>query len=623
MTTSSHPLFGWFRRRWPWISLPLVGLGAFLLGIALGGSDAPTDSRAAADAASSAAEQTLWTCSMHPQVRQSQPGKCPICGMDLIRARTEQEGTGTNPRQITLSERAKTLARIRTTEARRRGLEGQQQQLSGRVTYDETRLKTVTAWTRGRIDRLHVEVTGATVAAGQVIATLYSPEIYAAHQDLLATKRYADAMQSANADGAAAAESALGAARKRLALLGVPSQTIDRMQSADAPWEHINIYSPFTGTVTQRIASEGRYVDAGSPLYELADLRSVWVQLDAYESDLPELHVGQAVTLTFQGLPEREFTGNIAFIDPVVDPQERTARVRVEVPNPRGDIRPGMFAEATLQAATPKDTDRPLVIPRSAPLFTGRRAVVYVEVPNAPRPTYALRVVKLGPKTGELYPVLAGLRAGERVVTHGAFVLDADLQIRGGVSMMSLPDDTEPEPLDAVLPTPKALQEDLGAVLQHYLKIQKALAADDLAAARASGTQLMRSIAAVRPESEPAKRAWSRLHEPFSRAAKRLADATQIDNARQHFFALSTTTKTLLRTFGNPLDQPIRVAHCPMARDGRGADWLQTPETIDNAYFGAEMPTCGEIEQSLPPGAYLTPEGSRQTPPRGGSEHQH
>lgn len=433
-----------FAKTVPWIALPVVAAVAFGLGgWLLGGSEptAPDEVTHRQDLA-----EATWTCAMHPQIRQAEPGQCPICGMDLIPVEGSAE-TQENARRVSLSERAKILAGIRTAEVQRLSSGRVERRLLGRVDYDERSLRTVTAWISGRIDRLHVSTTGERVKRGQVIATLYSPEVYSAHEDLIQARQQFERLQEgATPSARLAAEAALNAARDRLRLLGVPDAELRTMERAQKPSERARIRTPFGGTVIERLATQGSYVETGSGLYRVANLSTLWVQLDAYESDLPLLKSGQDVRLRVEALPGEEFRGRVTFVDPVLDPQTRTARVRIEVKNQDRRLRPGMFVEANVRSdgAGGSGQEAPLVIPATAPLFTGRRSVVYVEIEDAKGPTYEARVVTLGPRMGDLYPVLAGLDEGERVVIHGAFAIDADLQIRGGDSMMNLPSNPDP-----------------------------------------------------------------------------------------------------------------------------------------------------------------------------------
>lgn len=549
-----------------------------------------------------AAEADVWTCSMHPQIRSSEPGACPICGMDLIPLASAEEEQ--RPDRVTLGERALALARVRTEPVARRGTPGSGVQMLGRVEYDETSLATVSAWIAGRIDRLHVEVTGQRVRRGQVLATLYSPDVYAAHQDLIAARRQIERLAGASELARSSAEAASEAARQRLRLLGIPEAELDRMARASAPSRSVAIRSPSAGTIVERMATEGAYVQTGAPLYRVADLARVWVQLDAYERDLARVGVGQIVELGVEALPGRRFEGRVAFVDPVVDRQRRTARVRVEADNEAGELRPGMFARAVVRAAESEGAEAPLVVPASAPLFTGRRALVYVEVPDAERPTYEARTVRLGPRAGDAYPVIAGLREGERVVTHGAFALDADLQIRGGASMMTRPDDhtRTDEPLEVS----EALAATLRGVIASYLRAQRRLAADDLAGAREAAGALAEALAEP-PPPEPAEalEAWRSIAEEARAHAARLAAAETIQDARGAFEPLSAQLARALRVFGNPTEHALALAFCPMAFDDRGAEWIQEQGAVDNAYFGAAMRTCGTLRATVPPGEHL------------------
>lgn len=599
-------------------AVPAAVIAAFAVGLWAGSPGTPGTQEATGEHAGhdhGAAAAQVWTCSMHPQIRSPEPGACPICGMDLIPvSETEAEG-GAAPARVSLSDTARALARVRTTEVTRVPSPATDLRLLGRVDYDETRVRTLTAWTGGRIDRLRVAATGQRIRPGQAIAELYSPEIYSAQQDLIQAARQRERLAGGTETARAAAAAALDAARQRLRLLGISRAALENMEKAPRPALRVTIHAPFGGTVIERLLSEGSYVSPGAGLYRVADLSRLWVQLDAYETDLSRLRVGQAVSITAAAVPGETFTGRVAFIDPVVDGRTRTARVRVEVPNPRGVLRPGMFAEAVVQAgaADPGAEDGMLVVPDTAPLFTGRRSIVYVEVAGADRPAYEAREVKLGPRAGQVYPVLAGLAAGERVVIHGAFTLDADLQIRGGDSMMMREDDTAPGAFDRALAVPEGLRAQLAPVVSGYLEIQDALARDELESARGAARALHEAVAAVRvgQASGDVSRAWEATAPPLVERARALAGAADIDTARRAFEGLSDQVIGLLERFGNPLDEAVRLAFCPMALDNQGAHWVQRAEDVENSYFGASMFACGEIQATADTGQPLPARGAR------------
>jgi len=602
------------------IIMLVVGLllGGSAVSLLSGGDEAPAHEHAAAR------ESGVWTCSMHPQIRQPEPGACPICGMDLIPVGSGEDEAA-SPERVSLSPRARALAKLRTSTVRRQPHASADLKLLGRLEANETSLKAVTSWIDGRIDKLHVKETGKRVRTGQTIATLYSPEVYAAHQDLLVAKRQLARMAASTPLSRVSADAAYDAARERLTLLGVPDREIDRMEGAKKPTRAVAIRSPFSGTVIERLATEGSYVDTGAALYRVANLRTLWVQLDAYESDLSRISVGQDVHVEVEAVPDAVFEGTVTFIDPVLDAKRRTARVRVQLDNSKGLLRPGMFAEATVATKQPEGTPQPLVVPSTAPLFTGRRAVVYVEVNDGARPSYEARTVRLGPRLGSVYPVVAGLSEGERVVTRGAFALDADLQIRGGSSMMTSADDREEGVWDALVELSAEERAPLAPLLRAYLEVQVALADDDLTAARAAARALSDSNAKVAMDSPPdAKEAWATLTPTLRQHGEHVAGAQTIEEARAGFEALSKAVVAMLGRFGNPLETDVHLAHCPMAARNEGAQWIQEGAEVDNPYFGASMLGCGDIKKKVASGSYLRPPTTSTPAPRqpvGGHQH--
>lgn len=587
-----------WRKRAPWLALPLASLVSLWLGAALfGGSDAPAEPASGASG----------------DEDSSSDGMAGMPGMGGPPPRPSDD---IPPERVELTERARQLARIETVAVRRLPSPAVDVRLLGRVDFDETRLSNVTAWTGGRIDRLHVDTTGERVRRGQTVATLYSPEIYAAQQDLITSHRQVQRLASGSPIARGASEAALESARQRLRLLGVPGGALDRMETSARPARQVAISTPFAGTVIERVATEGSYVQTGSVLYRVADLTRVWVQLEAYERDLALLSLAQTVELRFEAISNETFDGTVTFIDPTVDPRRRVARVRVELDNPGGRLLPGMFAEAVVRGSLGADHPRPLVIPESAPLFTGRRSVVFVERPRTERPTYDARLVRLGPRMGDRYPVVAGLSMGERVVSEGAFFLDADLQIRGGASMMMMPDDTTQGPFDEIIEVPAEFREGLATVVVAYLDLQAALANDDVAGARTAASALVAAATAFQPETPAeAAAAWPDIAHGLRRHGQAAAEATSIELLRAPFEDITAQVRMLLQMFGNPLAAPLRVAECPMAPGEGAGEWFQRDDRVRNAFFGQVMASCGEIRMTLEPGSYLMAPVSAEHPP--------
>ncbi len=442
----------------------------------------------AAQAASAGQEEatTWWTCSMHPQIKLPKPGKCPICGMDLIPLKNSAEESG-SLRELSVSDDAKKLMEIETVPVERKFVEAPVRMV-GKVDYDETRLKYITAWISGRLDRLFVDYTGVPVKAGDHMVYLYSPELLSAQQELLQAIKAAQRISDSSSDFMRqTTEATVTAAREKLRLWGLTEDQVAEIEQRGTASDHMTIYAPTGGIVIHKNAQEGMYVNTGTRIYTIADLSRVWVFLDAYESDLTWLHYGQTVEFTTESYPGEVFTGRISFIDPVLTEATRTVKVRVDVNNPDLRLKPGMFVRGVVRAkvatagrvmspdlagkwicpmhpdviedgpgscdicgmplvraeslgyvsAEPTDADKPLVIPTTAALVTGTRAIVYVEVPDQDKPTFEGREIVLGPQAGDYYVVRSGLKEGERVVTKGNFKIDAELQIQAKPSMMT------------------------------------------------------------------------------------------------------------------------------------------------------------------------------------------
>jgi len=573
------------RGKWGLVALAAVAFAAG--GLVFGGEGPRQDDGKVAALAEPA---SVWTCSMHPQIRLPEPGKCPICSMDLIPQQAHEEDQG-GPRELSVSDRAAALMELLTTPVERRFAKVEVR-LVGKVTYDETRMATITAWVPGRLERLFVDYAGATVRQGDDLVELYSPELLTAQEGFLqavaALDRPTDAsVPSMRRAAAATAE----ASREKLRLWGLTAGQIEAIAQRGTASDRVAITAPVRGVVVHMNARQGAYVKTGAQLYTIADLTRVWVELDAYESDLPWVRQGQEVVFSAEAHPGQTYRGTIAFIPPVLDEKSRTVKVRVNVENPHLKLKPGMFVRARVQAPVAEaPTQAPLVIPRSAPLITGRRAVVYVEVPGRDRPTYEGRAVILGPRAGEYYTVVAGLSEGERVVVNGAFKLDAELQIRARPSMMS--------PEGNTAPAAGAFTGQLEGAVEAYLGVQAALAADDggrAAELAAAGVQALASVDA--PPGRGADRAaWVSRTDSLRQALHRLSSAADIDEARQHFRDASRQMLAAVRHFGAS-DGPLYQAYCPMAFDFAGAAWLQDSEEIGNPYFGASMLRCGTIQE--------------------------
>jgi len=608
--------------------------------------DASTDT--AAPDAEPAPEQ-VYTCPMHPSVRTTNPNDlCPICAMELVPL---DEGDGDDadgdvPR-LRVSERAAALMHVQTVPARRAVAE-REVRLYGRVTVDERLTETITAWAPGRIVGLHIDFTGQRIERDQPMVDLYSPELITAQQELLSALGARDRFGEDDQLLARTSHEDVDAARDRLRLLGVSASFIDELETTGEVHDTITINAPRSGIVTQRFASEGAYVSIGDPLYAIVDLSQVWVTFDAFETDLPWLREGQSATFETQAVPGETFEGIVTFIDPVLDDRTRTVRARLDVPNPDGRLRPGMFVQGTVravmnaegQAQVGVDDDRPLIIPVSAPLITGRRAVVYVQVPSDDRPTFEARNVHLGPRAGDTYIVFDGLEEGENVVVHGQFRIDSELQIRGRSSMMQPPSDESAEatapvgiaddhPARSVSPdaVPDAIAAQLADVLEHYLAMADALSLDDAEAA-ADALQNFHVLLYeldVAGLPDDVRDAWSAIDRDLHGIIHELSAPLTIESLRDVLEPLTEYMALTVSHFIGDRTGTVYRAHCPMVDDFRGADWLQRERQIANPYFGSQMFRCGEIvgevlDERPQDDAPTEQQGDRETEPRDESD---
>ncbi len=541
----------------------LIGIALLALGLIAGRFLIPTTASApATDEAhvhDSDEPATIWTCSMHPQIQQPEPGDCPICGMDLIPL-TEDSDANDSPRTLRMSESSKALAEIETAPVVRKAAE-HSVRLSGKLERAETQVKSLTARFPARVDQLYVDAVGLSVKQGQPLALIYSPELLSAQRELLAAHRR-------DPDGRFTE-----AARKKLLLWDLQPEQIEALLEEGAAKEQFELRAPTSGIVLSKQVNEGDYLKTGQALYTIADLSELWLTLDAYESDLPWLKQGQPVHFTLQSIPSAHFESTVDFIEPELNERTRTVPVRVVVDNSDGRLKPGMFAQATVQATS----DKALLVPASAVLRTGQRAVVYVAVPDQEKPTYEGREIELGAKAGEYYVVASGLKENESVVTHGAFKIDSALQIKAKPSMMTMADEA---------PSAASADTDIWLpLIDPYLDLQAALAADDLNKSK----QALKAMMAITGHSGEA-----------SELIHAMMAADTLDAIRRpHFEKLSNHLIEAVESDAGDIEQPLYKMHCPMVYPDRGADWLQASDELLNPYYGAMMLHCGEVKETI------------------------
>jgi len=369
---------------------------------------------------SQAAQAAYYTCSMHPTVRSPGPGKCPICSMDLTPVTREEEQAGV----IHIAQDRRALLGIRTTKVARVPLD-LDITAKGRLAVDETRLHDVTLKVGGYVSELRVNATGLSVARGQTLFTLYSPELYAAEQEYLIATQNRDTMRMSG--DASHSERLARAAETKLRLWGLGDDQLAMIARRGEPIERVPFQSPASGVVVEKNVVDGAAVTAGQRLFRIADLADIWVEADVYEADLSRITKGMPAAIALDYLPGKTFTGNVAFIYPYLDPASRTGRVRIALPNKALELKPDMYATVTFKLPLgPR-----LVVPDSAVVYTGPRRIVFVDLGNgALRP----QEVAIGAHTGDVIEIASGLAEGDVVVSSGNFLVAAESRVRSATS---------------------------------------------------------------------------------------------------------------------------------------------------------------------------------------------
>lgn len=576
-----------------WLYIILAMLGGLALGYLLFGSGSETDSTEHQhETPIATTDPEVWTCSMHPQIRQPEPGICPICEMDLIPL---DQNLSDDPLVLKMTEQSVALARIATTEVGAATATGDTLVLNGKIKTDERRSASQTAHVPGRIEQLFVTFTGERVRAGQKLATIYSPELVTTQKELLEGLRLA----TTNMDMAEAS-------RNKLRNWKINEETIQQIQSTGEIINHITLYADRAGVVLDKRVSVGDYVTQGEALFTLADLGRLWVLFDAYEEDLAHLKVGDRVIFTTPSLPGREFTANIAFIDPLLDAGTRVAAARAEINNPGGVLKPEMFVRGAI-ALRRSGAATELTVPKTAVLWTGERSVVYVEMPNTDIPSYEYRQVTLGDRIGDQYLIHDGLQAGERVVTNGAFAIDAAAQLNNQASMMNREVRIEGREMvmgtdtpDFQATTPEVFQQQLGDLAVAYLAIKDAFVNTDAAEAAVAATTFISKLDEVEMSllSGSAHDYWMQQLNALKSHAGNMAAMEEVEAQRQQFDFLSQAMIHSIKAFG-AAGEALYLQHCPMAFNNEGADWISDEEAIRNPYFGDKMMKCGSVLERL------------------------
>lgn len=600
-----------FLNKWIKYGLPFV-FGIFLGWVFFHGSG---NNKSLDNHQHEVAQGTVWTCAMHPQIKVLQPGKCPICGMDLIPLAQAGSSQQTDPDAIRLTKEAAELARVLTTKVSRQN-PVREVRLYGKVQADERRLQSQVSQVSGRIEKMFVNFTGEQVRKGQKLAEIYSPELVTAQQELIETYK-TRLLQPELYE----------ASKEKLRQWKLTDNQIESIENSGSIISNFEILSGTSGTVTARRVSTGDYVSRGTVLFDIADLSSIWILFDAYETDLPFISQGKRIKFSIQAIPGTEFSGNIVFIDPVIDPFTRVAKVRVEAANGGGKLKPEMFVTGILLSNL-KEYRNNIVVPKSAVLWTGKRSIVYVRDPGTDEPVFRLREIVLGPVLGDSYVVTDGLTEGEEVVTNGTFSVDAAAQLEGKPSMMNKGGNKTAASMTGMITydsksgnshemavmnmpeikktEPGRMNVSMGFIMQlnivfdKYLNLKNSLVHDDPKKALLDSKDVQEALskADIKLLSGNDQIKWREISGNITESLSEFGASTGLDRQRKAFQTISNNLYYAVKHFGLA-GKTVYYQFCPMYDNNKGGYWLSETQEIFNPYFGREMISCGETRESL------------------------
>lgn len=593
----------------------------------------------------------IFTCPMHPQIRQSKPGRCPICGMALVPATSS--GADLDEFAVRIEPAQRRLANIKTAEVTEHPVSTTIRTI-GAIQIDESRQATIASYIEGRVEQLFADYTGVEVEKGDHLAMVYSPQLYSAQVEYVESKRTLQKSSGAGLASVREAQTKLVAnSRQRLVELGMTEEQLTELETSNEPKSRLTVFSPIGGTVIEKLAEEGKYISAGEPIYRIANLSTVWLMLELYPEDASRIRFGQVVDAELTSMPGKTLIGRVAFIDPRVNESSRTVGVRVEFRNDDGELRPGDYARAGIAIPIgpqgevydqelagrwispmhpqvirdePGDcpicgmklvptsrygyVDKPvaqpssIVVPRSAVLMAGDHSVVYVETEPG---RFELRSVTLGAILRDEAIVLDGVKPGERVATAGNFLIDSQMQLAGKPSLIEptraiIAQRERRTPLEFTDISVRSVGGEAGEQLEElyatYFRIQQTLAKDQSPAE--SDAQSLHRLATILSGS-------AELSEPTRESLQEIATHSEhlhhlpMDKARHDAFRpishAVVTLATLIR--GQNATVPVFQMFCPMVKGGAG-DWLQSDDKLRNPYWGSKMLTCGDVVRELP-----------------------
>ena len=548
--------------------------------------------------------ETIWTCSMHPQIRQNEPGDCPICGMELIPLESD-DNSELDPMAISMSPTAMQIANV-GTEIVGKAKPVKSVRLNGKVKADERSVYSQSSHIPGRIEKLMVNFTGEYVNKGQVIASIYSPDLVNAQEELFEARKIVETEPLL-----------FNSAKEKLKNWKLTDNQIAQILESGIVKEELPILADISGYVTEKKVNLGDYIMKGMAIYEIANLNSVWILFDVYESDMAWVKKGDVVNFTVQSLPGESFKSKISYIDPVIDPMTRVAKARVEINNSGLKLKPEMFVSGTVEAELPIKSEA-IIVPKTSVMWTGQRSVVYIKNTTAKGVNFMMRDVTLGPALGDGFVVNEGLQEGEEIAINGTFSIDAAAQLAGKPSMMNpeggpamtghnhgggaMPttNETSKNTVAKQVSVSQNAKDALKPLFTEYLVMKDALTNDNLEVAKKAGSNILKTVDGLNMAlfTGESHNVWMGLSSDLKNTLQHVQHFKTLEEIRKAFQQVSNTIIGLETSF-NTNDEALYVMHCPMANNNKGADWVSTSKEVKNPYYGQSMLTCGEITKEI------------------------
>src|SRR5680860_113253 len=456
--------------------------------------------------------------------------------------------------------------------------------LSGKITENRDETATQPAHFDGRVEKLFVKSLGEKVRMGQRVATVYSPSLVAAQQELITAYRIKESQPQLYT-----------AVRHKFKNWRIHGDVLDNIERTGKVVEQFPIYSHVSGVVTDITVNEGAHIMDGAPIFKVSNLNSVWAEFDAYENQIAEFKKGQSIKIVSNAYPNKIFDATVSFIDPILNTQTRTVTIRAVLNNNEGIFKPGMFVTGKIESKSEGSSEQ-LSIPASAVLWTGERSLVYLKT-NPNEPVFEMREITLGNRNGDTFAVASGLLDGDEIVTNGTFTVDAAAQLQGKKSMMnqgSGRDDAEMPEMRMELS--KKTQDAFRKSVPSYLDMKDAFVESDAKKVVTFAKATLKKIKAV-PETELGK--MEKSH--FSKIKKSLTaiiESDAIEKQRGHFVVLNQNLVPIVMNIDN-MEPKVFIQKCPMADNNKGAFWISADEEIRNPYYGEQMMTCGSVIDSI------------------------